>query len=319
MDFLEVIKYLSDDELEKYLKLKIKELEEISIEDNCNIDTIGYKLDYNPENYNIEKLELKETFFIDIRCFYSGYIKKGLRLVYGVSYDNLGIVSNDGKYYYVDDDSYVLEFCKYIKEKDIQNDYELFDYVLEFIKNYFKTIENLSRDDMFKMIIKEDKIYYKKTNEHKFSSFKGKGNAMCSEYSLMACNILSVFDYNAYLLIGREKTDGLKGGAHAFNLIDFIDYETNKATHLLLDFANHFQVYDMNHKTIGMSPFIGKLKRLDEELVYDIMNNEKHLIFEDYGYMILGDNAIKLGYDRKRDYYIGNELTADKILLKGKK
>lgn len=314
MDFLDEIKDLSDKEIEKKVQETIEELEEISYEDNGEIDTIGYKLNYNPEEFNITELELSKQFPVDIRCFYSGYIRRGLRFVYGIAYDDLGLTSSDGRYYYIDDDSYILDFFKYIKNIEILNEHELFCVVLDFIKDYFKSIEDISRNEMFRMITKSGRIYYEPKSEHKFSEFKGRGNAMCSEYSLMACNILNVLGYDTYLVVGREHTEGKKGENHAFNFISYTEKETGKEKGALLDFANYVQVFDMNYNAIGISPFIGELEKLNEELVYDVVNNDKHLVFEDYSYIIIGKGAYKIGYGRNRDYYISNELTPDETI-----
>ena len=318
MDFLEEIKDLNDEELKNLVKQRIEELEEISYEDNGNIDTVGYKLDYNPKEFGITDLELTEKFPVDIRCFYSGYVRKGLKVVYGIAYDGLGQASNDGRYYYVDDDSYVLDFCKYIQGEDILNEYELFDFVLEFIKAYFRCIEDLDRDKMFRMITKSGRIYHKPIHEHKFSSFRNKGNALCSEYSLMACNILNVLGYDTYLVIGREQTGETKGENHAFNMISYKEKDTGREIGALIDFANHVNVFDINYNVIGMSPFIGELEKLDADLVFDIVNNDKHVTFEDYSYIIIGNGAYKIGYKRDRDYYISDELTPDERISKKK-
>ena len=116
MDFYEELLKLDDEELEKVVREKINKLEEVSYEDNPNLDTIGYEIDYNPTKYLIELLNGEDTIGIDSNCFYVGYARRGLRVVYGLSYGHENLVSNDGNYYYLDDDSYVLEFCKYIRE-----------------------------------------------------------------------------------------------------------------------------------------------------------------------------------------------------------
>ena len=42
------------------------------------------------------------------------------------------------------------------------------------------------------------------------------------------------------------------------------------------------------------------------------------LIGEDYSYMVLGDKLIKIGYNRDRDYCIGNQIIPDETLQKEK-
>ena len=318
MDFLEQIQTLEGEELESIIQKRIDELEEISKKDNDDIDTIGYHLEYNPTEYYIEDTSDGKYFNVDVRCFYSGYIPKNTRMVYGMAYDNNRLVSNDGRYYYLDDDSYILEFCKYIKDKEIINEYELFEYILDFLRDYFGFIKTIEREEMLKMIYKADRLYFDPADEHKISWFKKKGNAMCSEYAILAGNILNVFGIDSYLVIGREKTGDEKGDSHAFNLISFKEKESNQEVNALIDFANFTTVLDFDFKKIGETPYIIELEELTEDFVKELVQNEKHITFEDYSYMIIGNSMIKIGYEKDRDYFIPNEITPDTTLKKKK-
>ena len=319
MDFYNYLKELSDEDLVLTIKEKINQLEKKSKEDNTT-DIIGYELDYNPKEYNLTKKEV-DFFDVTIHCFYSGYVRKGLKVVYGLCYDNEGIVSNDGRYYYIDDDNYLIDFCRFIRDKDIINEYELFDYILEFIRIYFGLISDNShdREEMFRMIEKKDRVYYKPIKEHGLSWFKGKSNAMCSEYAIIAQNILSLFDIDAYLLLGHEKTGDEVGESHAFNIISYQEKETNKEVNALIDFANFTTVHDINFKRIGQLPYMIHLDEITEEYIKEIINNEKHICFEDYSYIATPNSLIIVGLQRDRDYYINNQLIPEKKYQKMKK
>ncbi len=309
MDFLEEIKKLSDDELEKVIDEKIKVLEKESLELNPDSNIIGYHLNYNPDDYRIMNFDDEElTFGFDVSCFTSGYIRKGCRMVYGFCYDDLGIVSNNGSYYDIDTEDYVYDFCKYIKDKDISSEYELFDYILDYIKNYIGHIKNIDRDEMFKMIWRGYRTYYPPENEHAFSWFRGQGNGMCTEYSLMAQNILELFDIDSSLIIGKVNTDDEDEEFHAFNIISFVDKETNEEIELLIDFANCVEVYDLNFNNIGYSPYIMDLTDLSDEEIDDFIYNGKHLTCDDFDYLVFGDSFVQISYDRERDYYIPNDI-----------
>ena len=214
-------------------------------------------------------------------------------------------------YDYIDDDSYVLEFCKYIRDKEVNNEYELFNYLLKFINNYFKKIKDVDRYEMFKMIKKSKRNYYSPVNEHKFSEFKGKGNAMCSEIAVVAGNILNVFGMDTHIVIGYVNEDGEEDSAHAYNLISYTETETGEEIDAIIDFSHHTEVCDINYKKIMDVPFIGEIEKLDEELVKKLVFENEILSFEDYFYMLLGNTVVKLGCQRDRNYHIGKEYEID--------
>ena len=122
MKFYNETKNLSNEELERVVKIRINQLERKSKKENGNIDIIGYDIGYNPEIYDIKKpgkLPPVRTIYI-----YDGYVPKNTRYVYGITPEVFNnSYSNVGCYYYVDDDSYILDFCKYVRDKDVQNEY----------------------------------------------------------------------------------------------------------------------------------------------------------------------------------------------------
>ncbi len=313
MDFLEEIRHLSDEELKKKVYDKIAELEEQSNEDNNNSKEIGYLIDNNPHCYDLINTD-KEIHSVGIRCIYNGYIPKGMKINYGIKYNlTSGLVSNNGRYYIVDDDSYLYDFCKYIKDKDIVNEYEFFEYALSFIKDYFGNIKIYNREDMLKKIYKnkDTTVGYNPTQDRRLSWFKGRGNAMCTEYSILAQNILSLFGMKTYYVLGIEHTDGEKTTDHAFHFVSYADNETNEKVNALIDFTKHVKIYDMNFKEVGASPFMSYIEELNEDFFMSFLETD-HLIIEDYDYYEFGNETMVLKYDRKRDYYMGVRLATDK-------
>lgn len=308
MDFLEEIKKLNDEELKKVISEKVENLESESLELNPDSNIIGYHLNYNPDDYRITDFDDEITFGFDVSCFNSGYIRKGCRIVYGFCYDNIGIVSNNGCYYDIDTDDYLYEFCKFIKDKEVSDEFDLFDYMLEFIRNYLGLIKTKDRDDMFKMIWRGYRTYFPPSVEHTFSSFKGQGNGMCTEYSLMAQNILELFDIDSSLIIGKVSEEGEREEFHAFNIISFVDSESGEEVEFLIDFANCTEVFDINFNTIGYSPYVIDLTNYSDEEIDDFINNGGHISSDDFDYIIFGDNLVLLGYESKRDYYIPDDI-----------
>lgn len=312
MDFYEQIQNLTEEELERAVIQKIKLLETDAYQKD-DYDHIGYNLDYNPQEYHLMEKEI-DHFDLDVRCLYPGYIPKGTKMIYGMNYDNIGIASNHGRYYIIDEDDYILEFCKWIQDKEVVDEYELFSYILEFIRDYFGYIETIQREDMFKMIQKTEDTFYDPIKEHKLSWFKGRGNAMCSEYSVLAQNLMLFFGIESFLIIGKQKTGDIRETSHAFNLITFIEKERQETVCALIDYADFTEVLDINFNRIGEAPYLILLDNLDENTIKEFINEEKRLEEADYNYMILEKEAIQLSYSRIRSYYIENKITPDSEL-----
>ncbi len=308
MDIYKEIVMLDSKQLKEYVDSKIKILEEEAKEENGDNITIGYNLDYNPVK---NKKGNKAPFDISLHCFYLGYVYKGARVVYGMSYDKDGYIGNDGKYYYVDQDDYIMEFCEYIKDKEILDELELFDYILEFMRDYFddrnKFIinERPNREEMFQMLYQTDHSFYPPIKEHGLSWFKGSGNALCSEYSVIANNIMNFMGIDSYLVVGHYESDGEVEG-HAYNMISYDEEETGRRVDALIDYGNFINIFDSNFNVLSESPFMAKIKELNNDLVEKLVNNEKHLRFEDYCYVIVGDDLLQMGNGKVRDYYIDN-------------
>lgn len=300
MEFLELIKSLSEEELNDIVQERINYLEEFYC---TELDNIGFQIDYNPSNYRLT--DTSNLYDYGVVCVYRGYIPKNTKITYGVTNNTgNGLVHNEGCYYYLDDDSYILDFCKFIKKVNVLDEYDFFDYLLLFMENYFGYLENINRDDMFKMIYKENGLLHDPINEHRYSSFKKKGNALCSEYAVFAQNILSVFGFDMYMVFGAQGKTGTEDSSHAFNLITFKQEENSKIINLLADFCNSSLVIDINLEKVCRSPFIAKLDCIDEDFIDDLINNDKHLIFDDYNYMLFSNNIFKISNAKIRDYYI---------------
>lgn len=313
MNVLEKIKVFNNEDLKNYVSLSIKELEDNSKKLNAKVDTIGYVLDYNPSAFNLNDKDNNDELKIDVECLYNGYIPKGTRMVYGMIYNKKKIAKNGGLYYYINDDSYILDFCRFIREKEVYNEYELFSYILEFIKDYFGWIEILPRDEMFNMFYKNSTTFYNPINEHYYSDFKRKGNALCSEISIMAQNILSFFEFNSFIIIGYQETEkedknGLKkvedGENHAYNLLSFNDSETGELTEILIDFANWVPVLNTMLKRIGCAPYIAYLNDGIEQAVQTICSDRNKISCEEYSYMKLKNEVLEIVSKRIRNYSI---------------
>lgn len=308
MSYLDDIKDLEDNELEEFVYNRITLLEE-EAKDNSedDFDTIGYLLEKNKTNKII--YDVDEDLNCEIRCLYNGYIRKGLRMVYGATYNEYGKFSSAGCYYYVDCDDYLLDFCKYIKDVDLIDEYDLFTEIKVFLDYYFgKGRKTLDREDMFKLIYKDEDSFYDPIVEHGISWFKDKGNALCSEYSILAQNILTFFGINTSLVMGRVEQDDKEAESHAYNLISYHSDKYDEDVNALIDFADCTHVVDMNYNTIGTAPYIYEMEELNDELLDDLLENQKPIVCEDYIYMMMGNELIPLTFDSNRNYFINVEI-----------
>lgn len=301
MDFYNELKKLSDEDITKLVEYRIKYLEDIATLENAR-DYVGYNIDHRFSKHELENNGGTNKFDLDMVCFYPGYIKEGVKVIYGIFYDTSGNASNNGHYYYIDTHDYITEFCKMIVKEDIVNEQELFQCILEYLKNYYGYFEKIDRGEMFKLLRDNNDNNIGPKNEHGLSWFKGMGNALCTEYSIMAQNILSVFGINSYLVIGEEKVGKGAGEGHAFNLLSLDDND------ILIDFSNYVKIYDIDFSLLGIVPFIGEIDELNQDFVDRFLGDEKHLVFEDYNYLVIGDVVAKIAYDRNRDYYFSSEV-----------
>lgn len=304
MDFLEYIKQLTDEEIVDMVSGIIQESENESRKYN-RTDFIGYNISANSENHYASKSHIQ----LKSRCMYDGYVPRDTKVIYGFVIDNDGLVSNKGMYYKVDDDSYIYDFCKYIKNIDVTSPEDFFEHVLSFLMKYFGTFKFIDRDDMFKTILKDDKTAMEPVKEHKLSKFKGKGNALCSEYAITANNILNVFGIYSCVILGQIKTDDKEEG-HAFNLVSYYDNKTGEKVDALVDFSNGVNVYDFEHTKIGDSPYIVYFESI-EDIVNGMLNKNMHLTYSDYHYMAIGNSLIQLNRKSERDYFVSNNFTVN--------
>ena len=310
MGFLDLIKICSDNELENIVRDRIVYLEELY---EYELDNIGFQVDYNPSNCVF--LDNNNEFGYGVLCIYRGYIPKNTKITYGVI-NNIasGLVYNGGRYYYLDDDSYIVDFCKFIRNADVLDEYDLFDYTLLFLQRYFGCFERINREDMFKMIYNESGLFLDPVGEHKFSDFKKKGSALCSEYSIAAQNILSVFGFDMYVVLGAQGSERKDYESHAYNLISYTEEETSCEINALIDFSNSVVVMNSKLEKVCRSPFIEYIDHIDSEFLDDLMNNDKHLMFDNYDLILFSNSIMKCTNGEIRDYYI--DVTKQKEYVK---
>ena len=291
MDIINILKQIPLEDIDNYINHRIELLEEDTFKKNEYKDYVGFDLDINPNLY----LYSEEPLLIRANCIVKNYIPLDTKIVFGMSFESCG-VSCRGNYYYLDDDSYIHDFCKFIHDENVCDEYDLFDYVLEFLDDYFGYIKKMDRVDMFKLIYKNNTSAFYPINEHSITDFKGKNNAVCSEYATLAHNILSFLGFDCALIIGKGNSD-----SHAFNIVSYVEYETGRKVTLLLDFNSVIANIDINFNELFKSPYVYEIdKELDE--IIEELEDKKVIDCEDYSMMFMHNKVLKLGNYQMRNY-----------------
>ena len=291
MDIVNILKQIPLEELDNYINNRIELLEKDTFTNTDYRNYIGFDLDINPNLH----LYSDEPLLINANCVIKKYIPLDTKMVYGMLFESGG-VSCRGNYYYLDDDSYIHEFCKFIHNENVCDEYDLFDYVLEFLNDYFGYIKKMDRVEMAKLIYKNDRSVFTPIQEHSITDFKGKNNALCSEYAALSHNILSFLGFDCALIIGKGNND-----SHAFNVVSYIEYETGRKVSLLLDFNSVVANIDVNFNILFKSPYIYEIdKDLDE--IIEELENKKVIDCEDYSMMFMHNKVLKLCNYKMRNY-----------------
>ena len=119
---MEVIDYLKKCETDE----DIKDLVEACIEvftnqarrENPDTNCFGAELDINPVNKIITNPNIQPDSTFKCVNVWNGYLPLGMKVVYAGFHDKEhNTMCHKGCYYYLDDDSYVYEFFKFIKDR----------------------------------------------------------------------------------------------------------------------------------------------------------------------------------------------------------
>ena len=305
MMILEEISKLNDEELEKYVETRVEQLEEEAITNYGGIPIIGYNIGYNPIPLDITGKKDVTDLNIECRIKYNDFIPLYSEIVYRTNTDDKKfLISNSGGYYYVDDCDYILEFCKQIKNSNIENIYDLVDEIYNYIDSYFGVLPKTSREQQHRMINSSENTYYDPVNEHVFSDFKGAGSALCSEVAIIVQNILSFMGYNPVYVIGRLGYSGEeKTTLHAFNVVEIEDEETNEPFTYLIDCACYVEIYDINQKIIGKTGYIAQFDMSLDDTLFEMFINDNGLEYNNYDYIFI-NRMFGLVKSEKRRYII---------------
>ena len=311
MDIVEMIKACkSDDELKELAESAIETYTIQANQENRNEGYIGTKLDINPINYHIAENDFELERFCDAVPIWNGYIPLGTKIVYGRSFnEKFKTSSHRGCYYYVDDDSYIYEFFKFIKDRDIEDDYDIIIAVASFInKKMTKLFEPKKREDINKLIYMNEDLFFRPVKEHGLRDFYGNGSAMCSEISLMAENLVSSLGLEIMYFMDKE---------HVYNI--YAHHEEDKTDVYVIDFSNWVECFDVNFNFIGYTPFFGKIEGADKAMLEEIVNEGKRIDLPDYFLYKINGYLYEIKTGNIRNYGTDFAAEEEKTLKKKKK
>ncbi len=264
----------------------LEALEEINIDTKVK-NTLGVESDINYERIYLNENDKNDNTY-NMQAVWTGFIPKTTKIIYGINIDKYKEVANQGSYYYIDDNSYLYEFSKFIKEKEIDTDEDFILYVYDFLNKYLGNILNKKqRKDIHKLIYKNENVFYKPIKEHSNKDFIGTGGAMCTEYATLAQNILTLYGFDMMYLMDDK---------HAYNLI-FL----NEKVHLL-DLSMCVVVLDEHHNEIGTLPFLEEIENYSNELLKRVIYGDEKFILNQYFDIYINDRLFKFTISEKREY-----------------
>lgn len=196
---------------------------------------------------------------------------------------------------------FYFEFARLLRKNKIQNKGQFISLIEPFINNYFginKTSKDLREqilnDRAFKTTT-TDEEYFNKLENNEIGNLKGTNAAMCTEKSALAQNLLSLFDFESYYVMGCINNNG-KDEAHCFNITKAKD------SYILLDYSVPVPLISDN-KVVGYTPFQGKI---DNDELEQVISNGQIKEFQNYQYIKEQDKYKKVPTDTIRSYIVGS-------------
>ena len=306
----------NDEEIKRIIDERIQEETEYSLEDNNGETIIGADININPsQSFTLKKEE--EEYSQKCNGYYIGFIPKGTKLVYGIRVDNeLCSQYSGGSYYYIDDFSYIHEFAEFIKDKKIENYFNIIAYAYIFLRNYFdNNLIPIDRNQMHNLIYKNDKDFFVPIMEHSNRDFKGNGSAQCTEFSSAMSNILSIFGIDVMYI---------QDTYHAYNLVALpSEFEVGKFDYYIVDSTIRVACYDIDSSYYSEEAYIQYIDGFNEEKLVEFLSgnnpiqvNKFYLVNDGLNYIRMYFNKTEK-YDIQNDYYL--KIDGEYLTLKFKK
>lgn len=304
MEVLDKVHKAKDDrELLSIASDLIKKAVAFSSEINDDIDYLGVNVGINATDFlSVDNILSGKDVEYGLKTRFFGYVPLGMKIIYNSWFNKKNhLASNKGGYYYLDDDSYVFDFLKFVKNISISDDYELFLAISDFLRTYFlPPTSNMKREQLHKLIYKDEDTFFEPIRQHSIRDFKGNGSAMCSEYALLAQNLLSIFGFKCLYVIDNN---------HAYNILL---YDDDRA--FILDFLNVVGVYDIDFNLLREAPFLEFISESGYSEVKEMVDG-KRIKMDDYILQDINGNLYKHILKTERDYGIAVGKKVERSLL----
>jgi hypothetical protein len=333
---MEVIDRINECETDEQLECLARELIKEAIDEVEGMNTyqglIGLKSEVNKKNVNFD-FENSKRYSYSVP-FWDGYVPLGTKIVYGNATDKtFNYDCNCGFYYYVDDESYIYDFVKYIKKYKIEDCFDLVsiinNYCIKLFENHFKRKDRMI---MNRLLLKNNNEFFDPIKEHSIKDFYGNDSAKCTEYALIASNLLSVFKVPAYYCMDNT---------HAYNVF-FDETEDEFYEGYILDYSNCVWIYDIQFNTAKRFPFFSKIKIKEKKYIllpndevkeieeddenkeeefnqfyYDFVNGGKRIEMDDCIGVMINGHLFKADIAKKRNYGVEcNQIKNKELILK---
>ncbi len=296
MEIYKKILTCSDKKLNKIIQDRIDQLTEAAIEENGDdVSTIGYY----PIKLSLSENPTGEEYYEEI-SFWIGYIPLGMKMAYKIDTDEHNKFTDTGGYSIMDSEEYVFEFARYLRSKKIviSDPHELLDHVNTFLDMYFGTysLTEITRKEMHTLLVDKNGNYITPINEHNISSFRSTGAAMCTEYSALSANILSVFGFNTIYVSGSFDKEG-----HNYTLISYGEDCG------VLDLSYPVEVFSIEGDFLRYVPYYGVINLNDDEFD-EFLAGERKVELEDYCFIEMNGHLHKsIIQEEKRTYSVDGE------------
>ncbi len=309
-NYLMIKQCKSDEELEELARNAIDVYTKQAYRENAHSNYIGINLDINPTNFHLADKDFVSEYLFDEVTVWNGYLPLGMKIVYGGAYNKkYKTYTHGGCYYYLDDESYVLDFFKFIKNLEIEEEYDIIVAVHDYLKKLFgKQINARERSDINKLFYKTDYLFHRPVKEHSIKDFYGNGSALCTEYAAIGENLLSVMGLEVLYMYDKE---------HAYNIFAYSDQDKGI---YVVDFAKWVECYDTSFHLIDTYPYFEEIKDATSQDVDDIVNAGKRIVLDDYYLYSINGMLYKVITVKKREYGVDFDLEEKKpLILKRKK
>ena len=316
MKFIDKIRQCDD--LETLVNKRIKELSRRSINLNYGGKHIGLTKNIVPGKiiYDHNGKPITGDFEDRFIFMWTGFIPSNIAINYSYKKSELyDSYYNLGAYYYVDSYEFLLEFSKLLKSRidSITNDYELIKMVDEYIKYYFFGFCNreYERKEITQLMV-DSKLHFIDHSNSYLSDFKHMNAARCSEFNVMANNILNYLGIYSSYTFGNIAMSYDNETDDRFNYYDPHAYLFAKfdGSFCIMDFSANTYLFNMDVERIDYFPYIEKLINFNNKINKFLDDNQFELIYCDNTTYIKLSDGIYSYNDVGRVYYYGELLSS---------